>query len=104
MSKKAIRVFGREFKLKVVRRMLAGENVSALAREIDVINSGGGKETVTPPLRRFPRLRSIRARFGDCFHAGCAVAADVAVVDVGAVGTAFALRQAHRGDAQILSR
>jgi len=32
MSKKAIRVFSREFKLKIVRRMLAGENVSALAR------------------------------------------------------------------------
>ena len=31
MSKKA-RVFGREFKVMVVRRMLAGENVSALAR------------------------------------------------------------------------
>lgn len=28
------RVFGREFKLGIVRRMLAGENVSALAREL----------------------------------------------------------------------
>jgi transposase len=37
MSKKAIRVFSREFKLKVVRRMLAGENVSALAREVKVL-------------------------------------------------------------------
>jgi transposase len=37
MSKKAIRVFSREFKLKVVRRMLAGENVSALARELNVL-------------------------------------------------------------------
>jgi transposase-like protein len=37
MSKKAIRVFSREFKLKVVRRMLAGENVSALARELQVL-------------------------------------------------------------------
>jgi transposase len=37
MSKKSIRVFSREFKLKVVRRMLAGENVSALAREIKVL-------------------------------------------------------------------
>ena len=37
MSKKAIRVFSREFKLKVVGRMLAGENVSALAREIKVL-------------------------------------------------------------------
>ena len=37
MSKKPIRVFSREFKLKVVRRMLAGENVSALARELKVL-------------------------------------------------------------------
>jgi transposase len=37
MSKKAIRVFTREFKLKTVRRMLAGENVSALARELKVL-------------------------------------------------------------------
>ena len=37
MSKNTIRVFSREFKLKVVRRMLAGENVSALARELKVL-------------------------------------------------------------------
>ena len=37
MSKKAIHVFSREFKLKIVRRMLAGENVSALAREVKVL-------------------------------------------------------------------
>ena len=37
MPKKAIRVFSREFKLKVVRRMLAGENVSALARELKIL-------------------------------------------------------------------
>jgi transposase len=37
MPKKPSRVFSREFKLKVVRRMLAGENVSALARELKVL-------------------------------------------------------------------
>ena len=37
MPKKEIRDFGREFKLKIVRRMLAGENVSALARELKVL-------------------------------------------------------------------
>lgn len=31
------RVFSREFKLSVVRRMLAGENVSALCRELSVL-------------------------------------------------------------------
>jgi transposase-like protein len=36
MSKKPIRAFSREFKLKAVRRLLAGENVSALARELKV--------------------------------------------------------------------
>src|SRR6266436_4759077 len=38
MSKgSAARVFSREFKLSAVRRMLAGENVSALARELAVL-------------------------------------------------------------------
>jgi transposase len=36
MSKKPIRIFSREFKLEAVRRLLAGENVSALARELKV--------------------------------------------------------------------
>ena len=36
MSKKP-RVFSREFKLMVVRRMLAGEKMSALARETTVL-------------------------------------------------------------------
>jgi transposase len=31
------RVFSREFKLSAVRRMLAGENVSALSRELEVL-------------------------------------------------------------------
>lgn len=34
---KAARVFSREFKLSAVRRMLSGENVSALARELQVL-------------------------------------------------------------------
>src|ERR1700732_5103602 len=37
MSKSSPRVFSREFKLTVVRRMLAGENVSALAGELKVL-------------------------------------------------------------------
>src|SRR3979409_1860858 len=37
MSKRTIRVFSRKFKLAAVRRMLAGENVSALARELKVL-------------------------------------------------------------------
>jgi transposase len=37
MSKSAIRVFSRKFKLSAVRRMLSGENVSALAGELKVL-------------------------------------------------------------------
>jgi transposase len=37
MSKRRIRVFSRAFKLAAVRRMLAGENVSALSRELQVL-------------------------------------------------------------------
>ena len=37
MSKAASRVFSREFKLSAVHRMLSGENVSALARELRVL-------------------------------------------------------------------
>lgn len=37
MPKKKARVFSREMKLGAVRRMLAGENVSALSRELKVL-------------------------------------------------------------------
>ena len=36
MTKTVSRVFSREFKLAAVRRMLSGENVSALSRELTV--------------------------------------------------------------------
>ena len=36
MSKQEVRSFSREFKLRAVQRMAAGENVSALARELSV--------------------------------------------------------------------
>jgi transposase len=36
MSKQEVRSFSREFKLRAVQRMEAGENVSALARELTV--------------------------------------------------------------------
>src|SRR6185437_8103324 len=36
MSEEAKRTFSREYKVAAVRRMLAGENVSALARELGV--------------------------------------------------------------------
>jgi transposase-like protein len=55
------RVFSREFKLSVVRRMLAGENVSALARELEVLRKdlyvwrdrfrAGGPEALRSPGR-----------------------------------------------------
>jgi transposase-like protein len=67
MSKKA-RVFSREFKLTAVRRMLAGEDVSQLARELKVLRKdlyvwrdrfrSGGPEALRGPGR--PRRGSPR--------------------------------------------
>lgn len=37
MTKTVARVFSREFKLAAVRRMLAGEKISALSRELNVL-------------------------------------------------------------------
>ena len=37
MPKKRFRVYSRAFKLSAVRRMMAGENVTALARELRVL-------------------------------------------------------------------
>jgi transposase len=37
MPKKRLRVFSRAFKLAAVRRMMAGENVTALSRELQVL-------------------------------------------------------------------
>jgi transposase-like protein len=62
MSKgSASRVFSREFKLSVVRRMLAGENVSAMSRELQVLRKdlyvwrdrfrAGGPEALRSPGR-----------------------------------------------------
>jgi transposase len=55
------RVFSREFKLSAVRRMLSGENVSALARELAVLRKdlyvwrdrfrAGGPEALRSPGR-----------------------------------------------------
>jgi transposase-like protein len=55
------RVISREFKLSAVRRMLAGENVSALSRELGVLRKdhyvwrerfrAGGPETLRRPGR-----------------------------------------------------
>ena len=61
MSKRTIRVFSRKFKLAAVRRMLAGENVSALSRELKVLRKdlncwrdrfrSGGPEALRGPGR-----------------------------------------------------
>jgi transposase len=74
MSKKSIRVFSREFKLKVVRRMLAGEDVSALARELKVLRKdlyvwrarfrSGGPEALRGPGRPRKAEAAVRATRG----------------------------------------
>ena len=70
MSKRRIRVFSREFKLAAVRRMLAGENVSALSRELKVLRKdlnywrerfrSGGPEALRGRGR--PRKAAVAAR------------------------------------------
>jgi transposase len=72
MSKKAIRAFSREFKLKVVRRMLDGENVSALSRELKVLRKdlyvwrdrfrSGGPEALRGPGRPRKAVAASAAR------------------------------------------
>jgi transposase-like protein len=80
---KEARIFSREFKVSVIRRMLAGENVSAIARELQVRRralylwrdrfQAGGAEALRgrgrPPKRVAPGPPS--------------AAADLAVGDVG---------------------
>jgi transposase len=61
MSKRPSRVFSRKFKLAAVHRMLAGENISALARELKVLRKdlncwraryqSGGPEALRGPGR-----------------------------------------------------
>jgi transposase-like protein len=73
MSKSKNRVFSREFKVSAVRRMLAGENVHALARELKVLRKDlyywrdrfrrGGPEALRGCGR--PRKVAIAAAAGD---------------------------------------
>lgn len=61
MSKGKRRVFGREFKLAAVGRMLAGESVAAVARELEVASGNlykwcqhfrrGGAQALRPACR-----------------------------------------------------
>ena len=55
MSKPEVRSFSREFKLAAVQRMEAGENVSALSRELDV------KRTILYRWRDAYRLGGVEA-------------------------------------------
>jgi transposase-like protein len=55
MSKPKVRSFSREFKLAVVRRIEAGENVSALSRELEV------KRTILYRWRDAYRLGGVEA-------------------------------------------
>jgi transposase len=70
MSKPKIRVFSREFKLSAVHRMLAGENVTALSRELKVLRKDlykwrdhfrlGGPDALRAPGR--PRKSALQAK------------------------------------------
>jgi transposase-like protein len=70
MSKPKIRVFSREFKLSAVHRILAGENVTALSRELKVLRKDlykwrdhfrlGGPDALRAPGR--PRKSALHAK------------------------------------------
>jgi transposase len=70
MPKRKTRVFSREFKLAAVHRMLAGENVSSLVRELKVLRKdlycwrarfrSGGPEALRGPGR--PSRAEVAAR------------------------------------------
>jgi transposase-like protein len=63
MRDEAVKVFSREFKQSTLRRMLSGENVSALARELRKITGVIVYLKWEPRARRRPRGRGARRRF-----------------------------------------
>jgi hypothetical protein len=48
MTDETKRLFSRDYKLAALRRMLAGENVSALARELGVRRNGAARRAACP--------------------------------------------------------
>src|SRR4029077_12884130 len=62
MRDEAVKVFSREFKLSTLRRMLSGENVSALARELRKITGVIVYLMWEARARRQPRGRGARRR------------------------------------------
>lgn len=80
MSKRRVRVFSRRFKLAAVHRMLAGENVSALARELKVLRKdlnywrdrfrSGGPEALRGPGRPAKAVVAARSAGNSMKQAG----------------------------------
>jgi transposase-like protein len=74
MSKSKNRVFSRKFKLSAVQRMLCGENVSALSRELKVLRKDlyrwrkqyrlGGVDGLFPRVGRPPKCTVAGAEAG----------------------------------------
>jgi hypothetical protein len=69
---RSARIFSRELKLSVIRRLLAGENVSALARELPVTSTAILNEKRSPDDKHRGSILSIntpRKDWGDAFRA-----------------------------------
>jgi hypothetical protein len=63
---RSARIFSRELKLSVIRRLLAGENVSALARELQVTSTAilNEKRTPTTSIEALSSISIPRERIG----------------------------------------
>jgi transposase-like protein len=69
---RSARIFSRELKLSVIRRLLAGENVSALARELQVTSTAILNEKRSPDDKHRGSILNIntpRKDWGDAFRA-----------------------------------
>jgi transposase-like protein len=87
MAKKSPRVFSREFKLEAVRRIVAGERVRALSRELNVLRKdlyawralfrAGGAQALRPLGRPRKSDAAVAAEVGERARA-------VAARDIGA--------------------
>jgi transposase len=106
MSKKP-RVFSREFKLMVVRRLLAGENVTALAREVKVLRkdlyawrdrfrSGGASA-----LRRSGRPRKVEALAIDAIDKAAEAVPKVAATELDLARQRIAALERKVGQQQV---
>ena len=106
MSKKP-RVFSREFKLMVVRRLLAGENVTALAREVKVLRKDlyawrdRFRSDGAAGLRRSGRPRKVEALAIDAIDKGAEAVSKVAATELDLARQRIAALERKVGQQQV---